>query len=84
MNMMGNVGGFLSPIVCRCIVQSADNCRLVFNVTAAMYGLGIFFRLAIGPVTHWSNEKRISKHDRISDARIIKLDDMRCSARLLL
>ncbi len=45
-----------------------------------MYGLGIFFRLAMGLVTHWSNEKEISKYDRISDARIIKLDDMRCSA----
>ena len=51
MNMMGNVGGFLSPLVCGYIVQHTGNWSLVFYVTAAMYVLGIFFWLAMDPVT---------------------------------
>jgi ACS family glucarate transporter-like MFS transporter len=51
MNMMGNVGGFLSPLVCGYLVQHTGNWSLVFYVTAAMYVLGIFFWLAMDPVT---------------------------------
>ena len=51
MNMMGNVGGFLSPIITGYVVQQTGQWALAFYVTAAMYVLGIFFWLAMDPVT---------------------------------
>lgn len=51
MNMMGNVGGFLSPIVCGYIVDQTNNWNLAFYVTAAAYVAGIFFWLRMDPVT---------------------------------
>jgi len=51
MNMMGNVGGFLSPIVTGYVVQETGQWSVAFYVTAAMYVLGIFFWLAMDPVT---------------------------------
>jgi len=51
MNMMGNFGGFISPIVIGYIVQATNNWTLVFYVTAAVYALGAVFWLLIDPVT---------------------------------
>jgi MFS family permease len=51
MNMMGNFGGFLSPIVIGYIIQATNNWTLVFYVTAAVYALGAVFWLLIDPVT---------------------------------
>jgi sugar phosphate permease len=51
MNMMGNLGGFVSPIVIGYIVQQTNNWTLTFYVTAAMYALGSIFWLILDPVT---------------------------------
>jgi ACS family glucarate transporter-like MFS transporter len=51
MNMMGNLGGFLSSIACGYLVQRTGSWSLVFYVTAIMYGFGFFFWLAMDPVT---------------------------------
>jgi MFS family permease len=51
MNMMGNFGGFLSPIVIGYIVQRTNNWTLTFYVTAAVYLLGAVFWLMLDPVT---------------------------------
>lgn len=51
MNMMGNFGGFLSPIATGYFVQQTGNWETAFYVTAAMYLLGIFSWLAMDPVT---------------------------------
>jgi ACS family glucarate transporter-like MFS transporter len=58
MNMMGNFGGFLSPVVCGYIVRQTGHWAPVFYVTAAMYGLGIFFWLALDPVTPLEQQRR--------------------------
>src|ERR1019366_803260 len=50
-NMMGNVGGFVSPIVCGYIVRHTGNWNLAFYVTAAAYVLGAFCWLGMDPVT---------------------------------
>ena len=51
MNMMGNFGGFLSPVVIGYIVQRTHSWTLAFYVTAAVYLLGAVFWLMIDPVT---------------------------------
>lgn len=51
MNMMGNVGGFLSPIITGYIVQQTGHWDFAFYATAAAYVLGIFFWLGMDPVT---------------------------------
>ena len=51
MNMMGNIGGFLSSIVTGYLVQWTGHWDVAFYVTAAAYGLGVFFWLAMDPVT---------------------------------
>ena len=51
MNMMGNVGGFVSPIVCGYIVQRTHNWHLAFYVTAGAYVLGGICWLIMDPVT---------------------------------
>jgi MFS transporter, ACS family, glucarate transporter len=51
MNMMGNIGGFLSSVACGHIVQWTGNWNINFYITAAMYFLGIFFWLGMDPVT---------------------------------
>ncbi len=63
MNMVGNIGGFLSSIACGYIVQVTKSWSLVFYVTAAMYVLGIFFWLAMDPVTPLEQQSR-RKPDR--------------------
>jgi MFS family permease len=51
MNMMGNLGGFLSPIVIGYIVGHTANWTLTFYVTSAVYLLGAVFWLLLDPVT---------------------------------
>ena len=51
MNMMGNIGGFVSSIVCGYIVQQTGNWNLAFYVTAGAYLLGAVCWLAMDPVT---------------------------------
>ena len=51
MNMMGNLGGFLSPIVCGYIVDRGQSWNLAFYVTAAAYLGGMACWLAMDPVT---------------------------------
>ena len=51
MNMMGNVGGFVSPIVCGYVVKATGNWNLAFYVTACAYLLGAVCWWAMDPVT---------------------------------
>jgi MFS transporter, ACS family, glucarate transporter len=51
MNMMGNVGGFMSPIACGYIVKATGNWNLAFYVTAGAYLLGALCWLGMDPVT---------------------------------
>ena len=51
MNMMGNLGGFVSPIVIGYIVGLTNNWNLTFYVTAAVYVVGAVFWLLMDPVT---------------------------------
>src|SRR5258705_1236995 len=51
MNMMGNLGGFVSPIVIGYIIQCTHNWKLTFYVTAAVYIAGAVCWLATDPVT---------------------------------
>jgi nitrate/nitrite transporter NarK len=51
MNMMGNLGGFVSPIVIGYIVEQTNNWTLTFYVTAAIYVIGSVFWLIMDPVT---------------------------------
>jgi ACS family glucarate transporter-like MFS transporter len=51
MNMMGNLGGFLSPIVIGYLVQRTNSWTLAFHVTAGVYLLGAVAWLLLDPVT---------------------------------
>jgi MFS transporter, ACS family, glucarate transporter len=51
MNMMGNLGGFLSPIICGYIVEQRHSWNLAFYVTAGAYLGGLCCWLAMDPVT---------------------------------
>jgi MFS transporter, ACS family, glucarate transporter len=51
MNMMGNIGGFLSPIICGYIVDQTHSWNLAFYVTAAAYVGGMVCWLLMDPVT---------------------------------
>jgi ACS family glucarate transporter-like MFS transporter len=52
MNMMGNLGGVVSPIVIGYILTNThNNWSLTFYVSAAVYFAGIFFWLFLDPVT---------------------------------
>jgi len=51
MNMMGNLGGFVSPIVIGYIVEQTNNWALTFYLTAAVYLVGAVFWLMMDPVT---------------------------------
>jgi MFS transporter, ACS family, glucarate transporter len=51
MNMMGNVGGVLSPVVCGYLVSRTGHWTLAFYVTAGAYLLGGFCWLGMDPVT---------------------------------
>jgi len=58
MNMMGNIGGFVSPIVCGYIVKQTGNWNLAFYVTAGAYLLGAFCWLGVDPVTPLEQQRR--------------------------
>jgi MFS family permease len=51
MNMVGNVGGFLSPIVLGYIVGRTGNWNLTFYVTAGVYALGALCWWLLDPST---------------------------------
>ncbi|HXK08524.1 MAG TPA: MFS transporter [Vicinamibacteria bacterium] len=51
MNMMGNLGGFVSPIVTGYVVERTGSWTLTFFVSAAVYVLGAACWLALDPVT---------------------------------
>jgi len=51
MNMMGNLGGFVSPIVIGYVVKHTGNWHLTFYITAAVYVAGAVFWLLMDPVT---------------------------------
>src|SRR6266566_500092 len=52
MNMMGNLGGVVSPIVIAYILtHTGNNWAMTFYVSAAVYFAGIFFWLFLDPVT---------------------------------
>jgi ACS family glucarate transporter-like MFS transporter len=52
MNMMGNLGGVLSPLAIGYILTNThNNWSLTFYVSAAVYFAGIFFWLFLDPVT---------------------------------
>lgn len=51
MNMMGNLGGFLSPIVLGYIVSKTGNWTLTFYMAAGMYVIGAIFWAVMDPVT---------------------------------
>ncbi|MEO6993852.1 MAG: MFS transporter [Lacunisphaera sp.] len=51
MNMMGNLGGFCSPIIIGYIVQATNNWTLTFYIAAAVYVLGAVFWALMDPVT---------------------------------
>ncbi len=51
MNMVGNIGGFLSPIVLGYIVGRTGDWNLTFYVTAGLYALGALCWWLIDPVT---------------------------------
>ena len=51
MNMVGNIGGFLSPIVLGYIVGRTGNWDLTFYVTAVVYAGGALCWWLIDPVT---------------------------------
>jgi nitrate/nitrite transporter NarK len=51
MNMMGNLGGFLSPIVIGYVVQRTHNWSLTFYIAAGVYALGAVFWFFMDPVT---------------------------------
>jgi len=58
MNMMGNVGGFVSPIVCGHLVRQTGNWNLAFYVTAAAYVMGACCWLGMDPVTPLEQQGR--------------------------
>lgn len=51
MNMLGNFGGFLSPIIIGYIVEATGQWTLAFYVTTAVYLLGAVLWLFLDPVT---------------------------------
>jgi nitrate/nitrite transporter NarK len=61
MNMMGNVGGFVSPIVCGYIVRQTGNWNLAFYVTATAYVLGALCWLGMDPVTPLEQQGRTTR-----------------------
>jgi nitrate/nitrite transporter NarK len=57
MNMMGNLGGVVSPLVVAYILTNTNNnWNLTFYVSAAVYFAGIFFWLGLDPVTPMERE----------------------------
>jgi MFS family permease len=51
MNMMGNLGGFLAPIVTGYILDMTGSWRLVFSLSSAVYLVGAVSWILLDPVT---------------------------------
>jgi sugar phosphate permease len=51
MNMMGNIGGFMSSIACGYVVARTGNWNIAFYITALLYAGGALCWLAMDPVT---------------------------------
>jgi MFS transporter, ACS family, glucarate transporter len=51
MNMMGNLGGFVAPIVTGYILDLTGNWHLVFTISSGVYVLGAVSWLLLDPVT---------------------------------
>jgi MFS family permease len=66
MGMMGNLGGFVSPVI-GYIVQQTNNWTLTFYVTATMYAIGSVFWLMMDPVTPSRSKLRIVSPGRVRD-----------------
>jgi MFS transporter, ACS family, glucarate transporter len=58
MNMMGNAGGFVSPIVIGYVVQRTGNWNATFYVAAAVYAVGAIFWYLMDPVTPLEQQVR--------------------------
>jgi sugar phosphate permease len=58
MNMVGNVGGFLSPIVLGYILQRTGDWNLNFYVTAGVYAFGALCWWLLDPVTPLEQQVR--------------------------
>jgi MFS family permease len=58
MNMMGNIGGFVSSIVCGYIVEQTGNWNLAFYVTAGAYLVGAVCWLGMDPVKPLEEQAR--------------------------
>ena len=58
MNMVGNIGGFISPIVLGYVVGGTGNWNLTFYVTAAVYVLGALCWWFLDPVTPLEQQVR--------------------------
>jgi MFS transporter, ACS family, glucarate transporter len=57
MNMMGNLGGAIGPVVVGYILSSTnDNWAITFYISAAVYFMGIFCWMFIDPVTPIDDE----------------------------
>lgn len=56
MNMMGNLGGFISPIVIGTIVERTQQWNVAFYVTAGVYVFGALMWLSIDPATPLERE----------------------------
>jgi nitrate/nitrite transporter NarK len=51
MNMMGNLGGAISPVVIGYILQQTGNWQIPFYVSCTIYFMGTFCWMALDPVT---------------------------------
>jgi nitrate/nitrite transporter NarK len=58
MNMVGNIGGFLSPIVLGYVVKWTGNWNLTFYLTAGLYLLGAVCWWSMDPVTPLEEQVR--------------------------
>jgi len=59
MNMMGNLGGFVSPIAIGYIVEQTNNWALTFYLTAVVYIIGAVFWLLLDPVTPLEEQSKV-------------------------
>jgi ACS family glucarate transporter-like MFS transporter len=62
MNMMGNFGGVVSPVVLGYVVGSTGNWNVTFYLTAGLYVLGAICWWAVDPVTPLEEQRRRRAH----------------------
>jgi MFS transporter, ACS family, glucarate transporter len=58
MNMVGNFGGFFSPIILGYVVGRTGDWNITFYVTAGLYALGAMCWWAVDPVTPFEEQRR--------------------------